>query len=447
MDVLHILPFCIFASMNLRFFTTSLLFLVVSFGIQCQEVLSFTNKQFNYGSVANWENPPATFVFTNESVHPQYILAPKHSRNVLVEYPKMRLEPGETGEIRVFYYTDKTGNFSEDLLIYVSGSPEPIKLSIKGQIKSLAINALTACPPAHLRARFDRPEVLVKGKVLDEETGKPLANAKVNFGMLGAVYTNAQGQFQLRLPVGMYPSMAQAQGYLSLQRTESITRDQPELIFALRRGAELRPEPPPVIRDTIPEESPFFALKTYLPSNVVLLLDVSGSMNRESRMQQVKLATQKLIDMIRSVDYLSLLTFATSVQEHFIHQVGSKKSEMQPFVEKLIAGGNTNSLGGLEGAYRIAQLGFIEGGNNQVILITDGKFQISPALLDMVKGFLDKGIKLTVVGFENEPAGLKGLKKLAETGAGGFISLTPKMEVDDVLRESLRQNAKRVSMD
>lgn len=441
------LPFCIFASMNLRFFTSSLLFLVVSFGIQCQEVLSFTNKQFNYGSVANWENPPATFVFTNESVHPQYILAPKHSRNVLVEYPKMRLEPGETGEIRVFYYTDKTGNFSEDLLVYVSGSPEPIKLAIKGQIKSLAINALTACPPAHLRARFDRPEVLVKGKVLDEETGKPLANAKVNFGMLGAVYTNVQGLFQLKLPVGLYPTSAHAQAYLSLQRPESITRDQPELVFALRRGAARLPEPLPLTRDTTPEESPFFALKTYLPSNVVLLLDISGSMNRESRMPQVKLATQKLIDMIRSVDYLSLLTFASSVHELFTHQVGNKKVEMLAFVDKLSAGGNTNSLGGLESAYRIAQLGFIEGGNNQVILITDGKFQISYTLLEMVRGFLDKGIVLTVVGFENETAGLNGLNKLAKAGGGGFITLTPKMDVDDVLSECLRQNAKRTITD
>jgi hypothetical protein len=436
-------PFCIFASMNLRIFSTFLLFWVISLGIQCQEVLSFTNKQFNYGSVANWENPPATFVFTNESVHPQYVLAPKHSRNVLVEYPKMRLEPGETGEIRVFFYTEKTGNFSEDILIYVSGSPEPIKLNIKGQIKSLAVNALTACPPAHLRTRFERPEVLVKGKVVDEETGKPLAHAKVNFGSLGAVYTNVQGQFQLKLPVGLYQASAQAQTYIPLQRPESITREQPELVFALRRGAERLPEPLPLAKDTMPEESPFFALKTYLPSNVVLLLDVSGSMNRESRMQQVKLATQKLIDMIRSVDYLSLLTFATGVQELFIHQVGNKKAEMQSFVEKLTAGGNTNSLGGLESAYRIAQLGFIEGGNNQVILITDGKFQISSALLDMVRGFLDKGIVLTVVGFENEPAGLNGLNKLAQNGGGGFITLTPKMDVDDVLRESLRQNAKR----
>ena len=438
---------CIFATMNLHTFMSLSLFLLVSIGMKGQEVLSFKSKQFNYGSVANWENPPAVFVFTNESVHPQYILAPKHSRSVLVEYPKMRLESGETGEIRVFFYTEKTGNFSEDILIYVSGAPEPIKLNIKGQIKSLAVNALTACPPAQLRSRFDRPEVLVKGKVVDEETGKPLALAKVNFGMLGAVYTNSQGQFQLRLPVGLYQTTAQAPNYLPLQRSESIIRDQPELILPLRRGTERLPEPLPLAKDTTPEESPFFSLKTYRPSNVVLLLDVSGSMNRESRMQQVKLATQKMIDMIRSVDFLSLLTFATTVQELFIHQVGNKKSDMQPFVEKLTAGGNTNSLGGLESAYRIAQMGYIEGGNNQVILITDGKFKISPSILDMVKGFWEKGIKLTVVGFENEPAGLVGLKKLADTGSGGFITLTPKMEVDDVLRECLRQNARRSTTD
>lgn len=441
-NLCRLVSFCKFAARMKRIFPLCILLLM--FGgtfISAQEILRFASKQFNYGTVVNWDNPPAEFVFTNESVNPQYILAPKHNRNVLVEYPKMRIESGEEAVIRVYYYTEKTGSFSEDILIYVSGSKDPIKLNIKGNIKSLSMNALTACPPANLRTRFERPEVMIRGQVVDGVTGKPLAHAKVSFSPVASVYTNAEGNFQLRLPTGTYPAFAEATGYLPLHRTESIAREQKDLIFPLFRG-----EQPVAEVDTsqvAEEEYPDFPMSLYKPSNIVLLIDVSGSMNKDARIEQVKGATESLIRMIRPVDQLSILTFASTVDELFTGITGDRKDEMLDAIRGISAGGTTNSLGGLEGAYRTAQMRYIEGGNNQVILITDGRFAVGNSLLDMVNGFLERGLSLSVFGFSNEVQSLKNLEKLAKAGGGGFMVFEPGAPVDRLLNDNVRKNARK----
>ncbi|MCZ2443104.1 MAG: DUF1573 domain-containing protein, partial [Flavobacteriales bacterium] len=121
------------------------LFLSLSFCFilgQAQRTILFNNYTYDFGTVKSWDNPPAVFRFENNAFDAQYILTPKTNRNVYVDYPRNKIESAEKGELRIFYYTTKTGSFEEDILIYVSGSQNPIKLKIKGNIKTLASHAL-----------------------------------------------------------------------------------------------------------------------------------------------------------------------------------------------------------------------------------------------------------------------------------------------------------------
>src|SRR5688500_8682601 len=100
----------------------TILFILLGNLVFGQRGLQFSESSYNFGTVKVWDNPPAIFTFENTSFDPLYILAPKTSRNVVVEYPRNRIESGEKGEVRIYYYTENTGNFSEEVLLYSSSS-------------------------------------------------------------------------------------------------------------------------------------------------------------------------------------------------------------------------------------------------------------------------------------------------------------------------------------
>jgi Mg-chelatase subunit ChlD len=412
---------------------------LVSPSLRTQEVLSFREKTFNFGTVVNWQNPPAVFVFTNETLKGQYLMNAVHSKRVAVEMPRTRIEPGETFEIHVYFYTDKPGSFNEDILFSVSGSKDPVKLQIKGNIKSLGANAILN-PPGNSRQRFDRPETIVKGRVIDSLTSKPLISARVDFQGLGAVYTNARGEFSLNAPLGRYPARAGANGYETASRMESVGRQTDEIVFKLLRNGDT-----PDLQADLPDENPEFSIKSYRFSNLVFLVDISGSMRREGRFELMQEAMTALIQMVRSVDALSLITFSSTIQEVFLQRSGADKTEMQAKVSALKPGGSTNSLAGLEGAFMVAQTHYIQDGNNQVILITDGVFTLKAAFLDMVKAYREQGINLSVIGFGKEGSGLNNLKRLAEIGGGGFARFAAGENVKEAIQGLIKQNAQRIS--
>jgi len=408
--------------------------------LRAQEILSFKEKTFNFGTVVNWQNPPAIFVFTNETMSGQYLLNPVHGKKVVVELPRTRIEPGETAEVHVYFYTDKPGNFNEDIQFSVSGAKDPIKLQIKGNIRSLGANAITSPPTSVHRQRFDRPEITLRGRVQDSLTGKPLVSARVDFQGLGAVYTNSRGEFSLNAPLGRYPVRAHANGYESASRLETVSRQADEFIFKLLRSGSLADHQPEIL-----DENPEFSIHKYRISNLVFLVDVSGSMKRESRFELMQSAMGAMIEMVRSVDAVSLITFSRTIQEVFVQRSGAEKNEMRNRVAALQAGGSTNSLAGLEGAFMLAQTHYIQGGNNQVILITDGVFTLRSAFLDMIRAYREQGIRLSVVGFGKDGGGLNNLKRLAETGGGGFTRFSTDENSNEALQLLIKQNAERVS--
>ncbi len=417
------------------------LFLVQNLYQQGFRGLQITELSYNFGTVKVWDNPPAVFTFENTSFDPLYILAPKTSRNIIVEYPRNRIESGEKGEIRVYFYTEKTGNFAEEVLLYSSATNDPIKLNVKGQIKAMADNALTQCPEFDSNGKIKQQEYTIEGIVVDKITKQPLSNAVVRFAGTESIYTNGRGEFKQKIPVGLYISLAKADGYRDLNLMVGVKKDMEKIVYELLpldvQPIEHDTIPPLVIDtatvdtnilaivDTIPDENPNFSNSIYKANNIVFLIDVSGSMKQQGKIDSLKTAMLYMAQELRSIDRISVITFATSTKEVLTNVPGDQKEIIMPTINDLQAKGTTNGVLGLEMAFAEAIDQYIEGGNNQVIVVTDGMFNGTNSdprkATDLIKAYNDRGIILSVVGFGGDQQAIQQMTKMADTGKGSFI--------------------------
>ena len=137
------------------------------------------------------------------------------------------------------------------------------------------------------------------------------------------------------------------------------------------------------------------------PSNLVFLIDVSGSMNMPNKLPLLQQCFSLLIEQLGPKDRVAIVTYAgkTGVALESTHD----KEEMQATVDRLRAGGSTNGASGVQLAYKMAEKNFIKGGTNRVILATDGDWNVGitnqSELLDMIAKKAKSGVFLTVLGF------------------------------------------------
>lgn len=418
---------------------------------------------YNFGTVKVWDNPPATFIFENTSFDPMYILAPKMSRNVIVEYPRNRIESGEKGEIRIYFYTEKTGNFLEEIQLFSSTSNEPIKLKVTGNIKAIADNALTQCPNFDENGKVQPREYVIEGIVVDKITKEPLKNAVVRFAGIESIYTNNRGEFKQKIPVGLYISLAKADGYRDLNLMVGVRKDMEKIVYELL-PLDVQPlekdtitplvldtinrdTQTVVVIDTIPDLNPNFSLKEYKANNIVFLIDVSGSMKQKGKIDSLKVAMLYMAQELRSVDRISVITFASSTKEVLSNVSGDNKELIMPVIDGLEAKGTTNGVLGLENAFAKAIDQFIEGGNNQVIVVTDGIFNGSNAdpkgAENLIKAYNARGIILSVVGFGKDQAAILQMTKMANVGKGSFIPFESGASAKPKLIEEIKSRSRK----
>lgn len=139
------------------------------------------------------------------------------------------------------------------------------------------------------------------------------------------------------------------------------------------------------------------------PSNLVFLLDVSGSMNSPNKLPLLKSAFRMLVNELRESDRVSIVVYAGAAGVVLEPTPGDKKKDILQAVDRLSAGGSTAGGQGLKLAYKLAFENFIEEGNNRIILATDGDFNVgvsSNAEMErLIEKKRDEGVYITVLGF------------------------------------------------
>ncbi len=187
--------------------------------------------------------------------------------------------------------------------------------------------------------------------------------------------------------------------------------------------------------------------------NYVFLIDVSGSMSGDERIGLAKYGFNTLLNSLGEGDVVSIVKYANGmgVVADGIECTEGNKDELRSKINSLKTNGATNGAGGLELAYQTAQKHFITGGNNRVIIISDGDFNVGKSSTDQMKEFIqDKaagGTYLSVIGVGMGNTRDDMLETLATCGNGNYAYLDNKTEADKVFLHDLNGTLKTVAKD
>ena len=172
-------------------------------------------------------------------------------------------------------------------------------------------------------------------------------------------------------------------------------------------------------------------------SNLVFLLDVSGSMNEQNKLPLLQSAFKLLTSQLREKDKVSIVVYAGAAGVVLEPTSGDEKIKIEEALNKLSAGGSTAGGQGIELAYKIAKENFIKKGNNRVILATDGDFNIGAssdrAMKDLIEEQRESGIFLTALGFGMGNYKDSKLETLAQAGNGNHAYIDSMQEAQKVL--------------
>ena len=187
------------------------------------------------------------------------------------------------------------------------------------------------------------------------------------------------------------------------------------------------------------------------PNNLVFLLDVSGSMDDADKLPLLKKAFSLLVEQLRTQDQISIAVYAGAAGMVLPPTSGAQKTNILATVSRLEAGGSTASGAGIRLAYKLARENFIEGGNNRVILATDGDFNVGVSsdgeLVQMIERERNAGVYLTVLGFGTGNLKDAKMEQLADHGNGNYAYIDNVLEARRVLVEQMGATLLTVAKD
>ncbi len=177
------------------------------------------------------------------------------------------------------------------------------------------------------------------------------------------------------------------------------------------------------------------------PSNLVFLLDVSGSMGDPDKLPLLQESFGLLAEHLRNRDRISIVTYAEDTKTVLDGARGNETQKIVKTVNSLSTGGGTYGSKGIETAYALAEEHFIQGGNNRIILATDGDMNIGMTteeeLEDLITAKKESGIFLSVLGFGTGNIKDNKMETLADRGNGNYAYIDSLQEAKKVLVEEM----------
>ncbi|MFD2176740.1 vWA domain-containing protein [Veronia pacifica] len=187
------------------------------------------------------------------------------------------------------------------------------------------------------------------------------------------------------------------------------------------------------------------------PSNLVFLIDVSGSMNESNKLPLLIKSLSLLVNQLSDKDTVSLITYASSTKLLLKPTPASEKSVILDALKGLKAGGATNGEGGIQLAYQQALNAKIEKGVNRVVLATDGDFNVGTTNIDELKAIIKEkrkqGIALTTLGFGRGNYNDAVMEQLANIGDGNHAYIDTLHEAKKVLSRQLSGTVQHIASD
>jgi Ca-activated chloride channel homolog len=187
------------------------------------------------------------------------------------------------------------------------------------------------------------------------------------------------------------------------------------------------------------------------PTNLVFLVDTSGSMAAPEKLPLVQYLIKHGLDVLAAEDRVSIVTYSSQALIQLPPTAVSAKAEIGMIVDRLFAEGSTNGAGGIQLAYEQAAMGFIAGGINHVILCTDGDFNVGISdTTQLVKFIEDKrasGVTLTALGFGSDNLNDAMMEKVSNAGNGMYSVITSEGQASRYAEDRMLRTLMHVAKD
>jgi Ca-activated chloride channel family protein len=438
-----------------------------------------STTSFDFGELYSGSQTYTDITFKNTSGKTQFLLTINKPQDVYYIYSGKRILPDSSITIRLKINERRKGRFNYYVDVYFSEPRDPIAIKLSGTVKETASsNSMTDCPdfnsspPAYQATSFD-----VTIRVIDSITRVPIKSSKVyiveNGQLVGEFQTNNKGIVRKRIPLGYYYITAQKppyrqnyhEGYLNFKRNFveiELAKDPPmEVVPPPEIPVEIVEDtivvedppieevPPPVVEEPVvevdttstsrPPEIVNTVEKTTLDqlpdtvftddyfkySNITFILDVSTSMAGMGKLDLMKMSMIELAKILRKDDIISMIKYSSEVETILKGVHGDLKEDIISVVQSLKYSGMTAGGDAIKSAYKLNKKTYIPGGNNMVIMITDGVFNKGDKnyLKTIEKNYNAMGIKFSVVGIKTSDFITKHMLNVVSHGGGDFIRI------------------------
>ncbi len=176
------------------------------------------------------------------------------------------------------------------------------------------------------------------------------------------------------------------------------------------------------------------SMEGFAPNHLVFLLDVSGSMNNPSKLPLFKDAIAQIAPIMRTQDKFSVVVYSDNAKVT-LNNVSFTDKEAINSLLTLSSKGKTNAFKGLQKAYSLAKKQFIINGNNRIIMVTDGDFDIPKKLYKAIESHTQKDIHLSVLAFGNRKTHFQEMKQMALLGKGNYTHVKNDNHIKTILKE------------
>lgn len=465
-------------------FYTIFIFLLCFFQSNAQ--MQFDKTSHDFGDLDAYSNRFVDVTITNKSEKAGYVLSVRKPLEVVYIQNKSLIEQNTSLTLRFQVNPKKKGRFVYEVQVYTSDRNDPTLIKLKGNLDELPStngNGLTACPDFGVHPAGKKPNAFDLTVItIDKDTRIELSESRVTFVQNGTPIwiqeTNKKGRITKEADLGLSYFYAVHDGYypaeigqyinrqrnvvvLELERSEEVVAvvedpiEEPEDVTEVEEPIEIEIEVNPTPEVVIEEESTPIAEEVppaldeldeadfnstqFVPINVVFVLDISSSMNQSDKIELMKFSLNRLTDMLRPQDKISIVTYSNNAQVLLEPTSGSDKTKIKDEVKSLKASGMTAGGAGIKLGYKTAYKSLIPNGVNQVIIITDGDFnRDSKDYKKAIKKYKHKGINFSVVGVKNKERDEQNMRDAAHLGGGTYIPIFKLADAQRNLNQAVR---------
>lgn len=361
--------------------------------------LDLSKSRIELGELKANDKRYGDIIIENPTADTVVLLRTSRHRRIRTRFSDRRIPPRGKSTLRIKYNPRKTGAFKKTIKVHSSASARPVQAVVTGKVLELPSDPTKACPDFRGRSPSDE-----KRSAFMERYGSRLDTQ---------IHTPSRTRDQNR-NTGQERENGYKQGD---EETE-------------RSGEKTAYEHLPADR--------------YAPNNVVFLVDVSLSMGKEHKLDLLKASMKDLLGILRDIDRIGLVSYSTDPEVLVASVPADQKHRIGNAIEKMEAGGKTAGKAGIREAYRQARRNYINEGNNQVIIATDGAFNNDPeGVIRMVERNADNGIGISVLGIRNEEWTEPSMKKIARRGQGSYIHLRDSSEAGDRLVQEIKKRSRK----